>query len=368
MPRKRQHPDGEPKRFYTRAGKRITSFIYKPGDNRTITLASAPTGNIDAVRDARRIAEAEYDRLTGRVKIKNTAWLIDEYFIWQRGLPDKQRKAPSTLAENEREARNLKKFFGEMLPPEIEPQHCYAYLDERTKANNAPVKAGKEITLLSAVFNYGCRIGVLSINVARDIQRDRGTPSDVCVQWEQVELLVEAGRDLGSAYLIQALAAQFAWLTTKRSREVRQFTRDRITAEGCLFQASKRRAGDAPRFGLTVWSPLLRATVDEALAVKRWGRNSIPARYVFGNLAGEPYTKGGWKANWVRLHDKAAAKAAEQGKAWERFSLQDCRPGGVTEKQQRGDQDTVDATLHTSARMVTQVYDRRRVKKSKPAL
>lgn len=369
MARKRKHPDGCPDRFYIRPGKRITTFYYKHADGREETLATARTGDVNAIRNARRSAEAKYDVITGRAQIKNTAWLIDEYFTWQRGLPVTQRKAESTLTENEREAANLKKFFGHMLPQEIEPQHCYAYIDERTKANNAPVKAGKEITLLSSILNYGCRIGLISINVAKEIQRDRGRPSTVRVEWEQVEFLCEVGKEAGGAYAIMGLAAQFAWLTTKRSNEVRNFTRPQITTEGCVFKASKRRAGAAPKTGLTKWSPLLRATVDEALAIKRWGNNSIPARYLFGNMAGEPYTKGGWKANWTKLHDKAAKKAAEEGKIWRlRFSLQDCRPGGVTEKEERGDTDTVDATLHSSPRMIQQVYDRRSVKKSKPAL
>lgn len=368
MARKRHQPDGLPPRFYVRAGKRVTTFSYKQPDNRMIRLATAHTGDVEAIRTARRNAEAEYDRLTGRVKTKNTTWLIDEYFVWQRGLPDRQRKADSTLKENEREAGNLKKFFGHMLPHEIEPQHCYAYIDERTKANNAPIKAGKEITLLSAVFGYGCRIGLISTNVARDIERDRGTPSTVRVEWEEVEFLCEVGKAAGGAYAIAGLAAQFAWLVTKRSHEVRNFTREQITDAGCRFTASKRKMRDTPRAGLTEWSPLLRTTVDEVLSIKRWGKNSIPARYVFGNMAGEPYTKGGWKANWTKLHDKAAKAAAELGKPWKRFSLQDCRPGGVTEKEERGDADTVAATLHTNPRMVAQVYDRRAVKKSKPAL
>ena len=39
---------------------------------------------------------------------------------------------------------------------------------------------------------------------------------------------------------------------------------------------------------------------------------------------------------------------------------------GVSTKMERGDTDTVDATLH-SERMVRQVYDRRRVRVAKPA-
>jgi hypothetical protein len=48
------------------------------------------------------------------------------------------------------------------------------------------------------------------------------------------------------------------------------------------------------------------------------------------------------------------------------FSLQDCRPKGVSDKLAQGDVDVVDAALHTSKRMVRQVYDRRKVRIAKP--
>ena len=40
---------------------------------------------------------------------------------------------------------------------------------------------------------------------------------------------------------------------------------------------------------------------------------------------------------------------------------------GVSDKLARGDRDVQDATLHTSERMVRQVYDRRRERRAKPA-
>ena len=48
------------------------------------------------------------------------------------------------------------------------------------------------------------------------------------------------------------------------------------------------------------------------------------------------------------------------------FSLQDCRPKGVSDKLATGQTDTQDATGHSSDRMIRQVYDRRAVKKAKP--
>ena len=69
------------------------------------------------------------------------------------------------------------------------------------------------------------------------------------------------------------------------------------------------------------------------------------SRLLFANLAGQRYTKG-WKASMSKLMLKAKALAEKQG---------------------RGDTDTTDGTLHSDGRMVAQVYDRRRVRKSTPA-
>ena len=132
------------------------------------------------------------------------------------------------------------------------------------------------------------------------------------------------------------------------------------TADGLRFQAVKRKAGEAERTALIAWSPELRATIDEAKAVKR--RVDI-SPLIFGNLQGKRYTRSGWGANWRRLMDACASQIA----GFERFTLQDCRPGGVTAKEDRGDADTQNATLHKDGRMIQSIYDRRRVRKAKPA-
>lgn len=59
--------------------------------------------------------------------------------------------------------------------------------------------------------------------------------------------------------------------------------------------------------------------------------------------------------------------AAESKAEFKRFSLQDCRPMGVTTKMERGDTDTQDATLHTDGKMIATVYDRRALKRATPA-
>lgn len=380
MPARRKQPDGLPARLYKYAGKRVTTFFIKNENNTREELSQARTNDAQAVRVAQGKAIEEYGRRMG-AGAEDTAWLIDEYFKWQEKLPvdSNKKKASSTIYENKREAENLKLIFGKMSPAAIEPHHCYAYIDERAEEDNAGVKAGKEISLLAAVLEYGRRRGKVMVNVAKGIEKPKNAPMQIRVEWSDIELLTEAGRVAGGSYLIMALAARFAWLTLRRSGEVRRFTRNCIKPEGCEFVAAKRKRGQAVLTGTIEWSPLLRACVDEALQIRRWGAGkpaqgqktalvgAVPARYVFGNMAGQAYTKGGWKQGWDRLHTKAAALATAKDTAIQYFSLQDCRPGGVSEKEERGDTDTVDATLHTDKRMISQIYDRRKTRTATPA-
>ncbi len=60
------------------------------------------------------------------------------------------------------------------------------------------------------------------------------------------------------------------------------------------------------------------------------------------------------------------AEAEKRKIPFEKFSLQDCRPKGVSDKLETGQTDTQDATGHTSERLIRKVYDRRRLKKATP--
>lgn len=161
-----------------------------------------------------------------------------------------------------------------------------------------------------------------------------------------------------------ALALRTAWLCVRRSVEVRALTRDALKESGILWQDGKPGKRKKPPV-LIEWSPELKATIDEALAIKRFG--VAGTMFVFGNMRGQRYTKGGWKAMLDDLMRECEKTAAERKVAFQKFSLQDCRPKGVSDKLERGDIDTQDATLHTNEKMIATVYDRRRVRKATPA-
>ena len=84
-------------------------------------------------------------------------------------------------------------------------------------------------------------------------------------------------------------------------------------------------------------------------------------------MRGQPYTKGGWKAMLHDLMRECEKAAAERRMAFVKFSLQDCRPKGGSDKLERGDTDTQDATLHSNATMIETIYDRRKFRKATPA-
>ena len=67
------------------------------------------------------------------------------------------------------------------------------------------------------------------------------------------------------------------------------------------------------------------------------------------------------------LMKKCVEQAAADNMPFKPFSLQDCRPKGVSDRLAQGDLNVIDATLHISERMVGQVYDRRKLRVAKPA-
>lgn len=301
------------------------------------------------------------------------AALADAWLQRQKALPTgtEGKRADSTLAENERELKMLKKAFGLMQVGELEKADAYAYLDAclmaKDKSGNPrprPEKGNKEIALARVVLEYGVRVRAITSNPFIGFERLATRKADRLVTDSELALAVEVGRRMGAPQHIVALALRTAWLCVRRSVEVRALTRDAMTEPGIVWKAAKRQRGEAEKSALIEWSPELRTTIDEALAIKR---NKLAGSwYVFGNLSGQRYTKGGWKATLSKLMIECVAEAARRKVAFLPFSLQDCRPKGVSDKLAQGDTDTLDATMHSSDRMVRQVYDRRRVRVAKP--
>ena len=363
MIRARDKPDGLPYRVYERYGKRVYSIGYKMTSGRWAFRFDCAVDDIAQIKVLRRKAIEESarvieDRPHGGFKGLVTAW-----FEWQEALPasDARKRADSTIAENKREAENLKKAWGHFDLHEITKPMGYEYLEACLRAGR-PEKGNKEMSLARVMLEHAIRKGALDANPLDGLEKLRVEKVKRYVTDDELALAVEVGRRCGGARHIVALALRTAWLCVRRSVEVRALTRDAIKETGILWKDGKSKTKPAV---LIEWSPELRATIDEALAIKRF--NVAGTMFVFGNMRGQRYTKGGWKAMLDDLMRECVKEAAARKIAFQKFSLQDCRPKGVSDKLEAGHADTQDATLHTDGKMIAKVYDRRQARRAKPA-
>jgi hypothetical protein len=359
---------------YERRGVRLYSIGYKRPDGTWAFRLTCPATSVAKIAELRREAIKRAADIEMGAPIEGTfAALADAWLARQRALPAtaQDKRADSTLEENVRELAMLKRAFGAMHVGQMEKSDAYAYLDACSlardkKGNPRPraAKGNKEIALARRVLEFGVRVRLIAVNPFDGVEKLATIRRDRLVSDAELALAVEIGRRMGGPQHIVGLALRTAWLCLRRSVEIRALTRDQITEDGILWEAAKRQRGEAVKRGLIEWSSELRSTVDEALSVKR---NKLAGSwYVFGNLNGQRYTKGGWKATLSKLMAECLLEAKQRSIPFEPFSLQDCRPKGVTDKLASGATDTLDATMHSSDRMVRQVYDRRRIRIAKP--
>lgn len=374
MNRRRERADGLPYRVYERRGVRLYSIGYKRPDGTWAFRLTCPATSVAKIAELRREAIKRAADIEMGAPVEGTfAALADAWLARQRALPAnaQDKRADSTLEENVRELAMLKRAFGAMHVGQMEKSDAYAYLDACSlardkKGNPRPraAKGNKEIALARRVLEFGVRVRLIAVNPFDGVEKLATIRRDRLVSDAELALALEVGRRMGGPQHIVGLALRTAWLCLRRSVEIRALTRAQITEDGILWEAAKRQRGEAVKRGLIEWSPALRSTVDEALSVKR---NKLAGSwYVFGNLNGQRYTKGGWKATLSKLMAECALEAKQRSIPFEPFSLQDCRPKGVTDKLASGATDTLDATMHSSDRMVRQVYDRRRIRIAKP--
>lgn len=372
MIRARTKPDGLPFRVYERHGVRVYSIGYKMKSGKWAFRYECPVSDLRQISQLRKKAIEESVKVAeGDIPTGGFKGLVEAWFAMQEELPATStiKRADSTIAENKREAENLKKGFGHLDANEITRSMGYDYLDacltatdEKGNPRPRPEKGNKEIALARVILEYGIRKNLLTVNPFDGITKNKTIKVRRLVSAAEMDLAVATGRKFGGARLIVAMGLKTAWLCVRRSVEVRAIMTQSITEQGIVWQDGK----DKTKAKILIeWSDELRATIDEARAIKR--NHVAGSMYLFGNMRGQRYTKGGWKAMLDDLMRECEIAAAAEGIPFKKFSLQDCRPMGVTSKLDRGDLDTKNATGHTSEKMIATVYDRRQIKSAKPA-
>ena len=263
--------------------------------------------------------------------------LIEKYMI-----EIAPRKAKSTYQGNLIEAKNLKDVFGKMPVLEIRPMHIAKYLDIR--GIKAPIRANREISLLSHIFSYAMRWGQIDRNPCIGVAKHPEKGRDRYISDQEFDCVKKLASEL------IATVMDFAYITALRKGDILNLRLDKITDEGILITQSKTGAKQ-----LYEWTDGLIEVVNRAKALKR----PIRGFYLFCTRQGQPYSDSGFKAMWNRLQIKWAESGGQ------RFTFHDIRAKALTDAKRLG-MDVQSLAGHATLAMTEHYIKQREFKKVKP--
>jgi len=257
-------------------------------------------------------------------------------------------KAPATQQDNLNSLKQLRKGFDDAPVNSMTPQHIAQYRDKRS----AKVRANREVTLLSHVFNMAREWGYTAKeNPCKGVRKNKEEPRDFYADREVWDAVYRAS----SVELQDAM--DIAYLTGQRPADVRKIM---LTDE--RDGALQIRQGKTKKF--------LRIVLDDSGVRSELGKviDRVKARprkvhslYLVATPAGQPLNKGTLRLRF----DKARAAAAKTADAEEKtalaarireFQFRDIRPKAASEIESLDDASKL--LGHTKQQITEKVYRR----------
>jgi len=282
--------------------------------------------------------EGETPRASGSEKptTGSMAALIGKYMI-----EVSPKKAKATYQGNLAEAKNLKDVFGNMLVLEVRPTHIAKYLDIR--GIKAPIRANREVSLLSHMFSYAMRWGQVDRNPCLGVAKHPEKGRDRYITDQEFEAVKKISSDLIKVVM------DFAYITTLRKGDILKLRLDQITDEGIWITQSKTGSKQ-----LYEWTKGLDGVVARAKQLNR----SIRGLHLFCTRKGQPYSDSGFKAMWQRVQVKWALSGGE------RFTFHDIRAKALTDAKRMG-MDAQSLAGHATSAMTEHYIKQRDFKRVK---
>jgi integrase len=236
----------------------------------------------------------------------------------------------------------LRPVFGEMWPEDLEPKHIYAYM----RLREAPVRANRDVAVLSNVMNQAIRIGLINTNPCKQVRRNEENPRTREVLDSEIVAFLPHCPDWLKAYVRLKL------LTGLRQGDMLNIRLDQLREDGLFVQTGKR----GKRL-LFTWSNDLRAAIDTIKSQ----RHRVTSLYLINSERdGIKLSSSGFKSAWSRAMKKALAA----GDLTESFAENDLRAKVATEAVELGQNAT--AMLGHSSDAVTKRHYQRGTQKVAP--
>ena len=309
----------------------LVSYRYHPRGGKPIPLGTDKNAALRRVLD-----------LNNESPIRGTVKHLWE--IYQDSPEWKHDLSESTKADYLQCSKPLMRVFGDADPAIITPAMCARYL--RVERQAAPVRANREMALMSNLMNIAIERGDILANPCKQTRRNKERPRKEAPTPETlVAFLAWARAKEGQAQILAGMA-EFAALAGNRRVEFLELHWTQVSDTEIRLIRGKQRDGKQVVEVVSI-SPAM----DALLGRMRILATNEKYGAVFHNRAGNPYTESGFKAMWSKL----VANALQNNVIAKRFTFHDLRAYYVTQhKIQRGSLPDLHANPGTTAR----IYDR----------
>ena len=318
-------------------------------DGKTVSYRFHPLGGKPTAWSTDRAAAIQQVlELTRRAA--DTGTLAEMWRLYLK-TPDWETLAPGTQTDYRLCWTQLEPRFGKMQPRAITALHCRRYL--RKERIESPVRANREMALLSNLLNVAIDTGDADINVCRHVRRNKERPRSLAPAAQTLRRFISWAWARGGQAAVLAGMAEFVACSGNRRVEFRELCWPQVGQSEIRLMRAKQRTGDEPIVEVIEISPALA----DLLARMRAISGKDKAGPVFPAARGGAFKDRAFKSAWARL--MAQAMDASAGPpiltADVKFTFHDVRAFFVTEfKRQRGNL----PDLHKDPATTARVYDR----------
>jgi len=257
-------------------------------------------------------------------------------------------KAPKTQSDNLLSLKQQRKAFNDAPIDAVTPQFIAQYRDGRS----AKVRANREISLLSHIYNIAREWGITANNPAAGVRKNKEMPRDFYV----TEEIWAAVYSVAASELRNAM--DLAYLTDQRPADVLSMREADAVNE--FLQVSQGKTSKKLRIRLTAAGVLndLGALVERLIEQRRSRGVRTPYLII---TDGRQVTKPMLRLRFDDARDRAIAIAKEQGDGLlaasiRQFQFRDIRPKAASEILDLGDASRL--LGHTDKRITETVYRR----------
>lgn len=316
-------------------GSDKVTYRYHPVGGKPVNLGQDRRAAIQAVLD-----------MNGATPDAGT---VSELWRAYQATPQWARLGARTKDDYAAYSVKLLEVMGEVSARMIRPADIARYL--RVERAEAPVRANREIALLSNLMNVAVERGDIDANPCKQVKRNKEKARTMAPEPVDLRKFLDwLGQQTPQRQVI-ALMAEFAALAGSRRIEFIHVTLPQIDDDGEVIRLMRAKQHDG---GQRVENVVISKSMEDLVRRLRALPRPEGCLHVFVTRDGNPYTDSGFNSTWQRALVQALADKVIP----RRFTFHDLRAYYTTQhKAQYGSL----PELHADAKTTAKVYDRSRV-------